>query len=89
MWVANAVLGMLPIGELIVTAQAETLNTSTGHIEETRVLSVFVPRNTMARMNLGMVDASDAMSNFVHNMKFLKTKGFHAIEPVSPPQSTS
>ena len=83
--VANAALGMLPIENLIVNAQSEMLNTSTGHIEETAILSLFVPRDTMGRLNLGRVDASDAMSNFVHNMKFMKTKGFQLIEPVAPP----
>lgn len=83
--VANTVLGMLPIPELIVTAKSEMLNTSTGHIEETPILSMFVPRATLARLNLGLVDASDAMSNFTHNMDFLKTKGFRSVEPVSVP----
>ena len=87
--VANTVLGILPIPELIVTAKSEMLNTATGHIEESPILSMFVPRETVARLNLGSVDASDAMSNFAHNMKFLKTKGFQAIEPVSPPNSGS
>lgn len=71
--VANAVLGMLPVESLTVNATTEMLNTATGHIEETMILSMFVPRPTMARLNLGMVDASDAMTNFNHNMKFLKT----------------
>lgn len=83
--VANTVLGMLPVPELIVTAHTEMLNTATGHIEETPVLSMFVPRATVARLNLSLVDASDAMSNFSHNMKFMKTKGFQPVESVSPP----
>ena len=85
--VANTILGMLPVPELIVTAQSEMLNTATGHVEESPILSIFVPRETVARLNLSSVDASDAMSNFTHNMKFLKTKGFQPIEQVSPPGS--
>jgi hypothetical protein len=85
--VANTILGMLPVESLILNATTEMLNTATGHIEETMILSMFVPRATMARMNLGMVDASDAMTNFNHNMKFLKTKGFQPVDAVAVPES--
>lgn len=83
--VANTILGMLPLPELIVTAQSEMLNTSTGHIEESPILSMFVPRSTVGRLNLTRVDASDAMSNFSHNMKFVKTRGFRPVEPITAP----
>jgi hypothetical protein len=83
--VANTILGMLPVDGIVVTAQSEMLNSSTGHIEETPILSIYAPRDTMSRLNLARVDASDAMANFNHNMSFLKTKGFKAIEPLDAP----
>lgn len=84
--VANAVLGMLPLERLVVTVETEMLNTATGHIEEAPILSIYVPRETMARLNMGRVDASDAMSNFVHNMKFRKTQGFEIVDVVQVPE---
>jgi len=83
--VANTTLGMLPVDGIVVTAQCEMLDSSTGHIEETPILSIYVPRDTIAGLNLARVDASDAMANFNHNMNFLKTKGFKVIEPLSFP----
>ena len=39
-------------------------------------LYVFV---NQTNMNFDLIDPSDAMANFTHNMKFLKTKGFQPI----------
>jgi len=83
--IANTILGMLPVDGIVVTAQSELLDSSTGHIEETPILSVYVPRDTIGRLNLARVDASDAMANFSHNMNFLKTKGFKAVKPLNAP----
>ena len=82
---AKTVLGMLPVSGLVVTAETERLDTATGHYGETAILSIYVQRDTMARLNLAMVDASDAMTNFPHNMKFLKTKGFATVERITAP----
>lgn len=65
-----------------VTAVSELLNPKTGHIEEQPILSVAIPRSTLDRLNFEMIDPSDSMENFVHNMNFSKTKGFSAVERI-------
>jgi len=53
---------------------SEIVNTKTGHLEEQPILSVIFPPQTIERLNLETIDPSDSMLNFVHNIKFTKTK---------------
>ncbi|PAP79637.1 hypothetical protein B1759_15065 [Rubrivirga sp. SAORIC476] len=80
--VASETLALLPVDHVIVTATDQMLNPSTGHIEETALLSAYTPRTTMDRLNLAGADASDALANFMHRMSFKKTKGFDRVEPL-------
>jgi hypothetical protein len=82
--VAREVLALLPVQMVIVNALGSLLNTQTGYVEEQPILSVAIPRSTVERLNFNMLDTSDAMKNFVHRMKFMKTKGFEAIETLRP-----
>lgn len=82
--VANELFSALPIDTVIVTATDTLLNTATGHLEETPILSAAIPRRTLSRMNLEHIDPSDSMSNFVHRMKFKKIKGFEGVEKLTP-----
>jgi len=82
--VANELFSILPIESTIITAVDQMLNTKTGHLEETPVLSALIPRKTLERMNLEGIDPSDSMENFVHNMNFKKTKGFEGVERLRP-----
>ena len=83
---ANELFALLPIDMVFVTAVDDLLNTSTGHKEEQPILSVAIPRGTLDSLNLSNIDPSDAMTNFVHNMIFKKTKGFEAVEKVTSEQ---
>jgi hypothetical protein len=74
--VARELFALLPTEMVIVTALGQVLNTQTGHMDEQPILSVAFPRGTVERLNFDLLDPSDSMENFVHNMKFLKTKGF-------------
>jgi len=80
--VAGELLALLPFQTVVVTATDKLLNSTTGHIEEQPILSVAIPRSTLDDLNLGLIDPSDSMQNFIHNMNFKKTKGFTAIEMV-------
>lgn len=80
--VARELFALLPVKMVIVTALGEILNTQTGHLDETPVLSVAVPRDTVRRIQWESVDPSDAMANFVHRMCFKKAKGLFAIEAI-------
>lgn len=86
--IARELFAILPIQTVYVHANGEVLNTSTGHLEEVTILSVKIPRATLEELKFDSIDCSDAMANFVHNMKFRKTKGFEAVEKIIP-QSVS
>ena len=70
----------LPVQLVQVNAIGALLNSSTGHLEDTPILSVILPEDTISRLNLDRIDPSDSMENFVHNMSFSKTKGFQSVE---------
>lgn len=82
--IANDVLRILPIEEIYVTCRTMMLNTQTGHQELTPVLSVQIVRATLARLDLARVDASDALANFNHSMKFRKQTGLEQVAPLKP-----
>jgi hypothetical protein len=82
--IARELFAILPISTVYIHANGEILNTSTGHLEEATILSVMIPKKTLERLNFDSIDCSDSMTNFVHNMKFKKTKGFDAVEKITP-----
>lgn len=82
---ANEMFSLLPIDSIVITAFDSLLNQQTGHIEETPIVSVFIPKATLDSLNLERIDPSDSMQNFVHNMNFKKTKGFGPVEQVQMP----
>lgn len=78
---ASEIFASLPdIEEVFVDVVNAMLNTATGHLEDTIILSVKIPRATLRKLNLSAVDASDCMQNFIHNMSFRKTKGFLGVQ---------
>ena len=81
---ARETFALLPVSMVIITAEGELLNTSTGYFEEKPILSVAIPKETLSRLNFELLDPSDAMDNFIHRMKFLQTKGFSPIERILP-----
>ena len=80
--VARETFALVPTSLVVSTVLDNILNPSTGHLEDTPILSAAIPRATIDTLNLDYVDPSDAMSNFVHNMKFMKTKGLSQVERV-------
>ncbi len=83
--VANELFALLPEKMVIVTAVDELLNTKTGHLEKSPILSACISRSTLESLNMDMIDPSDSMGNFIHNMSFKKTTGFDAVERVVCP----
>ncbi len=82
--IARELFALLPVRIVTVHAMAKLLNTRTGCMEEAPILSVAIPRETIERLNLDMLDPSDSMGNFVHRMAFKKTKGFTAVDVLCP-----
>lgn len=73
--VARELCATVPVRLVFVTAVAVLLNPANGHLEEQPILSVKIPRDTLARLNFTALDPSDALSNFVHVAEFRRTKG--------------
>lgn len=82
--VAGDIFHVLPIDTVYVTCMTSMLNTSTGHVGPTPILSVQFIKETFKNLNLKNIDPSDSLKNFNHSMKFKRTKGFLATEPLEP-----
>ncbi len=80
--VSRELFAYLPLNKARVNAIGQVLNSSTGHLEERPILSVVMVRETIKLLNMNTIDPSDSMQNFVHNMKFSKTKGFSPVEKI-------
>ena len=82
--VARELFALLPLKMVIVTAMGEILNTKTGYLETRPILSAAIPKDTLEKLNFTALDPSDAMDNFLHRMRFQKTKGFLPVERILP-----
>lgn len=82
--IAGDMFNILPIEELYVTCMTEMLDTSTGLQAQTPIVSVQFVRSTFSKLNLNMIDPSDALINFNHSMQFKRTKGFLGVDPLCP-----
>ena len=80
--VARELFAYLPIQNARINAIGNVLNTATGYLEERPILSVIMVPSTINSLNLNTIDPSDSMQNFIHNMKFSKTKGFTPVEKI-------
>ncbi len=81
--IARDMFALLPLTIVVVHAVDNILNSETGHHEDATILSVVFERDTLNRLNFADIDPSDAMNNFRHNMKFLKTSGFKPVERIA------
>ncbi|PKN14311.1 MAG: hypothetical protein CVU67_06320, partial [Deltaproteobacteria bacterium HGW-Deltaproteobacteria-24] len=55
---------------------------STGHEELLPIVSVLISKQKFESLNLNLIDSSDSMTNFIHNMDFKKASGFKAVERI-------
>ena len=78
--VARELFALLPIEMVTVNAVGSLLNKQTGHLEDTPILSVAIPRKTLDMLNFENLDPSDSLNNFVHNMDFKSGKGFGPVK---------
>ena len=77
--IARDMFAVLPVGAVLIHAKDSLIDTSVGNSVKQDILSVLITRDKTKEINFDQVDPSDAMVNFTHNMKFLKTKGFQPI----------
>lgn len=82
--VSREIFGLLPISSIQANILMKTLNTQTGYMEDQIIISALIKKETLHQLNLNNVDPSDSIKNFVHNMKFTKSKGFKEVQRISP-----
>lgn len=81
--IARDIMALLPVDKVVVHAVDDLLNTATGISEEVTLLSVVFDREGLSRLNFELIDPSDALQNFQHNMKYLKTAGLKPVERIT------
>lgn len=87
--IARETFALLPIETVLVTAVRAELDTSTGRVADTPILSAVFDRDTTNRLDFEEIDPSDALRNFRHRMSFTKRKGMSPIEPLGLPETGS
>lgn len=80
--VAREVFAYLPVNLVVVNALGDIYNTTTGITKEEVIISVAFDPNTLNTLNFELIDPSDSMRNFPHNMKFGKTTGFTGVQKI-------
>lgn len=80
--IARDMFALLPLKTVVVHAVDNMLDTSTGINEDVTILSVAFNKGTLNKLNFELLDPSDSMVHFIHNMKFAKTSGFKAVDRV-------
>lgn len=74
--IARELFALLPVRNVVVNAQDLRLNSSTGQYSEDIILSVNFEKQALESLNMELIDPSDSLVNFSHNMNFKKTTGF-------------
>lgn len=78
--IGREVLALLPVDFVIVNIISDLLNTSSGRIEQSTILSAAIFPETLEKLHFDKIDPSDSLRNFKHNMDFSKTTGFKPVE---------
>lgn len=81
--VARNIFGLLPLKSVIINAQTRVIDTSIGKHMDITILSVKIDKTTLDKLNFDLINPFDALSNFEHNVSFLKTKGFQEVKKLS------
>jgi predicted deacylase len=82
--VAREIYAYIPVDFVFINAITKMLDPTSGHLENTTIVSVAIPPATLKNIRFETVDPSDSMRNFIHNMKFSKSGGFSKVEKIDP-----
>ncbi|MED4225739.1 DUF4236 domain-containing protein [Neobacillus cucumis] len=81
--IARDMFALLPLDIVYIHAANTMMDTITGHLRTMTILSVKIDKRSINKLNFDNIDCSDAMQNFVHNMKFKKTGGFSEVNKLN------
>ena len=77
--IARNIFGLLPIKTVIINIQTDVLDTQVGKVDNITMLSVKIDRAMLEKLNFDLINPFDALNNFEHNVRFLKTRGFQPV----------
>jgi hypothetical protein len=81
---SRELFAVLPFPKTFIHATTELLNLQTGNKELSVIVSALIPRETYETLDFAHLEPVDCMNNFVHRMKFSKTRGFSPVEKLNP-----
>jgi len=81
--VVREMFALLPLPRIIVNVAISGVDSSTGRHGQVIILTMSVPREVATGLRYATLDPSDSLKNFPHRIKFKKTSGFEAVEPMS------
>jgi hypothetical protein len=82
--VAREIFALLPVDTVLLTATADSFNSRLGQTVEQAVLSVVIPRATIAGLDFERLDPSDSMENFLHRGDLKVSRKSEAFQPITP-----
>jgi hypothetical protein len=85
--VAREVLALLPVPRIVVNIASAHSDKKKGNKDIEPVLAISIPRQVADMIDFQSIDPSDSLKLYSHRMKFKKTSGFEAIEPIHADES--
>lgn len=76
---ARNLLNILPVEDVFINVWEIEKNKYSGVDENQRILSILIDRKTFNELNLEKVNPFDALTNFRHEIEFIKTRGFKEV----------
>jgi hypothetical protein len=78
--IARELFALLPIKNVVNNASDCLPDPDRIDGDPITILSVEIPREVLGRLKFNSIDPFDSMAEFVHNMKFTKSRGFTPVE---------
>lgn len=83
--IAREAFALLPVNMLVVSAEDNIFDSSTGNKRDATILSVLFIKEGFKDINFDMIDPSDFLARFKANVSFTKTNGFKEVKDIEIP----
>ncbi len=78
--IARELFAVLPIRNVVINASDRLPEQDRDDGDAVTILSVEIPREVLGRIKFNSIDPYDTITDFIHNMKFTKSRGFTPVE---------
>ena len=82
LFIARMIFEIIPVKHVYINVENKCLDVQTGHDQKSTIVSVHFIKEIMDKINFNLIDPSDSIGNFPHNMDFKKTLGFRPVNPL-------